>query len=561
MRSAACLFSLFLVGTLAAGPSRDLLIRGARVFGAPGADALVVSGNRIEAVGQAAALRPQAGRQPLELDARGGWVVPGFHDAHAHLLISGLAMGQADLNGCETVEQVLAAVESWATTHPEAAWVQGSGWRYGLVESGSFPTRQMLDTVGGGRPVVLDSYDGHAAWANTRALELAGIGPATQDPRGGRIVREADGETPAGTLLEGAAGLLGDVLPEPTRAEKLRALEAACAHFLDLGLTAAQDIESDPETLGLFAELEAAGRLPIRVSVSLPLDEDDVDLDHYEELRARYASPFLRLGWLKGFVDGVIESRTAVMVEPYAGSEVHGTPQMSREVLIGRVLAAHRRGFQVALHACGDGGVRLALDAYAAAEREMPGKSLRHRVEHVEVVHPRDRSRFGRLGVIASLQPRHATPVSGDPDADDPWVANVGPGRIRHTFPWRELWDAGARLAFGSDWSVMSADPLQALAVAISRRNEKGEPEEGWNAHQCLSAGEAVAAYTSGSAYAIHRERELGRLAAGYLADLVVLEPGVELEDPATLWAGKRIRAVVVDGRVVRGDAVPVPGR
>jgi len=305
----------------------------------------------------------------------------------------------------------------------------------------------------------------------------------------------------------------------------------------------------DPVALELYSELASQGALPIRVSVSLPIEGN---LDTYQVLREKYATPFLRFGHVKGFVDGVIESKTAYLVAPYDFSGERGKPLIPADKLFALVAAAHERNFRVALHCVGDGAVRLALDAFQRAQQGQRKPALHHRIEHIEVVHPDDLPRFAALGVIASLMPYHANPGGADPDAGV-WSQNLGRDRLRRSFAWRDLLTAGAQLAFGSDWPVMSADPLWGLAVATTRQDEQGRPAGGWNAQQAISASEALSAYTLGSAISINRQNELGRLAPGMLADIVVLAPGVDLEQASTLWRGERVAAVIVDGQLQLG--------
>jgi len=298
--------------------------------------------------------------------------------------------------------------------------------------------------------------------------------------------------------------------------------------------------------LDLYAELQAADRLPLRISVALPLA---ADLDQYVELRKKYNSNFLRLGFLKDFLDGVVESKTAYLLAPYAGTGERGKPQLGREQLQERIEAARVRGFQVGLHSIGDAATRLALDAFEAAHPGGPGHAVRGRLEHLELVDPDDLRRFRAAGVIASMQPLHAKPETADPNAGA-WSELLGSERLPHTFPWRKLLDAGATLAFGSDWPVVSADPLWGVAVATTRKDEHGSPPRGWNAHQCITADEAIRAYTEGAALADGVAAERGRIRQGMLADLVVLEPTVDFREVDTLWNGKRIRHVIMDGRV-----------
>lgn len=547
--SLACALLLVALTLAPVRADEPLLVVGGRLLGRDPGTGLLIEGERIAKVGPEAELRAAAGAGARVLDAAGGLVLPGFHDAHTHLLAGGLARLRVDLAGARTVEEAAARVRAYAAAHPDEPWILGRGWSYDLAPAGQLPGRAPLDAAVPDRPVALEAYDGHATWANSRALALAGIDADTPDPEGGRIVREQGG-APAGVLLERAERLLTRAIPAPDRAARRRALEAALAHYLELGITSAQTIVADLDELALYEELRAEGRLPIRVTAALPLGGD---LDEYARLRERHRTGRLQVGWLKGFLDGVIEARTAYMLAPYSGAppqDQRGAPLIEPARLRELVSAAHGRGFSVGLHAIGDAAVRLALDAFAEARRRHPERAIRHRIEHIEVCHPEDMPRFAALDVVASMQPYHAYPGES-PSTADVWSVNLGPERLRRSFPWRDLLAEGATLAFGSDWPVMSADPLRGLAVAITRRNEAGLPEGGWQGHQATSFAEAVRGYTAGAAYSLAREDELGRLEPGHLADLVVLSPEVDPARPKTLWRG-HVRAVIVGGEVAR---------
>jgi predicted amidohydrolase YtcJ len=513
---------------------RTLWIVNGVVYGNPGKTAVRIEGSRIAAVTND---RAPAGA-PDVIDAKGGLVLPGFNDAHVHLLEAGLAKAGADVSDCETLDAAVRSVKRFADAHPDAPWIVGGGWQYGIVARGAFPSRRDLDAVVPDRPVFLRSYDGHTAWANSKALALAGIEAGTADPASGKIVREADGRTPQGTLLEDATDLVERKIPPPSRPAKLAALETALADLARFGVTSIDDIEADPEVLDLLDELEARGALKVRVVVGLPLEGD---LDAYEALRKKHSGALVRFGFLKGFVDGVVESRTAFLLEPYEGSTERGSPRIAPQRLKELVERAHARGFRVALHAIGDAAVRMSLDAIEHAVRRHPEIELHHRIEHIEVLDAKDARRFAQLGAVASMQPYHALP---EPETA-PWSSNLGKKRLPRTFAWRELLDAGATLAFGSDWPVASASPLFGLAVAVTRRDPDGQPPGGWNAGQAITIDEAMRAYACGSR---DDGGELGKIEVGRPADLVVLSPEVRLEQPATLWKG-RVEATVMNGR------------
>lgn len=533
-------------GKTSASPSVSpppLLVDHARLLDSDGDNAILVDKGRIQAVGPSAHVRAQAPAGVRTVDAAGAQVLPGFHDSHVHLMSGGMSGMMVDLAPLQTMEAVQQALREHAAAHAADPWVTGRGWQYGIVPPGQFPKRQQLDAVVPDRPVYLVSYDGHSGWCNTKALDAAGIGPGTADPEGGRIVREAGAETPQGALLEDAQQLVIMAMPKPSRETQLNALAGALQHLAGLGFTSVEEIAPDPGELDLLRTLEEQGKLPLHVGVALPLQGD---LVHYGKLRQQFATERLRVTFLKGFLDGVIESRTAWMLAPYEGTAERGAPVMPPAQFAELVDAAHAARFPVAAHAIGDASVRSALDSFEAAIAKHPGIKLRHRIEHMEVVDPLDLARFKKLDVIASVQPFHANPGGPNPDAEV-WSRNLGEQRRRMSFAWNSVLAAGGTLAFGTDWPVMSANPLWGLAMATTRRTGKGEPAGGWNAHQAVTPGQAVDAFTRGSAYAVGAEREVGQLLPGQRADLVVLEPGVDVRKPGTLWPGK-VRYVVVSG-------------
>ncbi len=514
----------------ARGTPVGLFIVNGRFWGHPEAKALRIVGRRIAALGDLPAGVTSA------IDAQGGHVLPGFHDSHMHLLGTGMSDEGAKLAEFTTLEAVLDAVKKFAAEHPDAPWVRGRGWQYSIVPRGTFPSRQDLDKAVPDRPALLTSFDGHTAWANTRALEIAHVDASTEDPDGGTIVRNADGSA-QGTLLEDAEEVVGKVIPKASREQKLEALRRGAKELVDLGVTSIDDIEADEETLPLFATLLERRELPIRVRLALPIDGD---LVAYATIRDRYAGDRLSFGFLKGFVDGVVESRTAYLVEPYEGSTSRGKPILGPKRLEELVGRAHAAGFPVALHAIGDAAVRISLDAFEAAEEEHPAIQLPHRIEHIEVISKVDIPRFAKLGVYASMQPLHAYP---EPPTEV-WSTNLGPARLPLTFAWHSLLDAKARLIFGSDSPVASPNPLTGLAVAVTRRDEKGEPAGGWNAHQAITMEEAIRAYTVEPALAAGTT-ELGALEQGMLADIAILSSDVDLARPETLWKGSVVHTIV----------------
>jgi predicted amidohydrolase YtcJ len=452
---------------------------------------------RILAIGTAA--RSAAGRGAEVVRLRGrAW--PGLIDSHIHL--EGLADRHLvlELTGVRSLGQVLARVERWAARLPKDGWVIGSGWYNDAWSDPAFPTRQHLDDAGGGRPVYLRRKDGHSAWVSSAALRLAGIDRASPDPAGGLIDRDELGE-PTGILRETAMQPVFDILPRAAGAE----LDAGMARALDelarMGVTAVHSMDS-ARGFGSLQRLRSKGRLKVRVTYNLPL----ADLRHAERMgvRSGWGDLWLRIWGVKAFLDGSLGSRTAEMLD---GS---GTARLEQAELQDMVDRCARAELNVCLHAIGDGAVRRALDALSGRRRKWP--LWRPRIEHAQCVDPKDMPRFARLGVIASVQPIHA--VADRELADRYW-----PSVTAHSYAWRALERAGARLAFGSDGPVESADPMLGIDAATAWRRRAG-----WHPELAVTRASALRAYTAGAAYAVGMEQELGSLRPGKLCDLTVVD-------------------------------------
>ncbi len=534
-----------------------VVVHHARIAGHPDASVVVVAGATIAAVGGAELLAglPSTVRT---IDADGGWLFPGFHDAHLHMLGGGLGLARVLLLGARTYDETAGRIVTWAKQNPGRPWVLGRGWAYEIIEKKpgvppwqNFPTKEMLDALVPDRPAIVRAYDGHTAWANSLALAAAGITKDTPDPPDGTILRRDDGE-PSGALLEGGYDLVLKVIPEPGREEMKAGLAAAVAHLLALGVTSGDAIEGEPEEFDLLVELDREGRLPMDLNVLLPIEGD---FDAYAAMQAR-SSPHVHFVGVKAFVDGVIESKTAFMLAPYTGtsSEI-GRPLIEPARFFDLVNKAHARGFQVAVHAIGDAGVRLSLDAIAAARAAHPEVTVRHRLEHIEVLDLADAPRFAALGVVASMQPYHAVPYP--PDANvGAWPDNAGPDRLQRAWPWRSLLDASAPLTYGSDWPVYTASPMSGMAVATTRQNAQGFPPGGWTPLQRVGFDEALKAYTVERGAPPGPSGTVGRLAPGQRADLVVFSKSVSPTDPRT-WFDTAATVVIVEGAVVTPPPPP----
>jgi predicted amidohydrolase YtcJ len=532
-------------------PPADILIVNGRVFGADAASqtAVAVAGSRIAARGTDAIAADWRGPRTEVIDARGGLVLPGFNDAHMHLRHGALGLDQLDLFALTHLADIQAAIRRYAAEKPDDEWIVGRGWLY-TAFPGGMPTREQLDAAVPDRPAYFGCFDGHSGWANTRALALAGIDESTPDPLNGEIVRDASGR-PTGALKEAATELVNASLPEPDEEHLLRLAARALDELAQAGITSCQDAWATPADMALFARLRGRQDFPVRLRVALELTPEAARadlagvLDEFAAAGELAADPFFRSGIVKSFVDGVVEARTAYMLEPYPGTTSRGDPRWGDEELRAVVAELHRRGWQVELHAIGTAAVRQALDAYEALDGAVAER--RHRIEHIETIHPADLPRFAELGVVASIQPLHAIP---DAEQADTWGSMLDPAIAATGWRTRSLLESGAVVCFGTDWPVVPYEPFASLHAAVSRRSLAGTPEGGFMPAEAISLEAALTAYTSGSAYAEHTEGERGRLAEGMAADLIVLDRDLLSEGESAI-IGTKAGLTVSGGRVV----------
>jgi predicted amidohydrolase YtcJ len=540
----------------------DLIVTNGRVYSGPSgklAEAVAIRGNKILLVGSNRDVKRLRRVQTTMLDAHGAAVLPGFNDSHTHLLSGGLSFSELDLSGTTTLDAVKAAIADYATAHADREWIVGRGWIYDAFDG--LPTRQQLDALVPDRPAYLTAYDGHTGWANSRALKLAGIARKTRNPANGTVVKDPRTGEPTGALQEHAMDLMEPALPQPTRAEQLDALRHAIAHAHKFGVTSVQNASGSPDELDLYGTLRDSGELELRVydalSAEPTLREEDVAA--LDAVRKKYPDdPLLKAGAVKLVVDGVVESRTAALLAPYADARTSGHPNFTPPQLNRIVTMLDRRSWQVLIHAIGDRGVRMALDAFevAQAANPPPARGRRHRIEHIETIDPADVPRFAKLGVIASMQPLHSNPA---PDLMTLWSKNLGPERAARGWLYGSLLKNGARLAFGSDWPVVTIDPRLGLHVATTRTSPDGLPEGGWLPEERLTLEQALDAYSTGAAYASFDEQRKGTLVPGMLADLVVLTSDIFAPEAKLLDA--QVALTIFDGRVVydREQDTPTP--
>jgi predicted amidohydrolase YtcJ len=515
------------------------------------AEAVAVRGNTVVRVGSNAEIRRLRRAQTTVIDARGGAVVPGFNDAHAHVISGGLALDQVDLSDAKTVDDIKDTVRLWARAHPERAWITGRGWYYQPF-NGAMPTRQMLDALVPDRPAYLVAYDGHTGWANTAALKAAGITRRTPSPPGGSIVKDPRSGEPSGALKETAMALMSTIAPQPAEEDRLAAIRAAVDEAHSLGITSVQDAGGSAADLELFDRMRRRGELTLRVYQALRVDGSltESTLDDLDKVRERFADdPVLKTGAVKLVADGVIESHTAAMLEPYANRPGKGDARFTPEQLTRLVGMLDRRGWQVMTHALGDAAVRMTLDAYQAAAKAnpAPARGRRHRIEHIETIAPADIPRFGALGVVAGFQPVHATP---SPTPGDVWSTNIGEERASRGWLWASIARTRGPLAFGSDWPVMTFNPLEGLHVAVTRTTVDGLPKGGWIPSERLPIRKAVQGYTRDAAWASFDEQRKGMLTRDMLADIVVLSDDIFSAPPARLTTTEVV-VTIADGKVV----------
>ena len=545
----------------------DLVLTGGAVYTVDAArswaQAVAICGGRIVAVGTDSGMRPYVGPRTEVVNLRGRMLLPGFQDAHVHASGGGLERSQCDLTGVHTREDYLAAIRSYADRNPGASWIAGGGWGMDVFPGG-VPSKDDLDAVVPDRPVFLSNRDHHGAWVNSRALALAGIDATTPDPPDGRIERTAAGE-PQGTLHEGAMNLIQRVAPAVTPDEQVAGILEGQRYLHSLGITAWQEaIVGEyavvPDCFDAYREVERRGLLTARVTGALWWRRSVglSQLDFLTERRSIADGPRFRTTSVKIMQDGVCENFTAAMLSPYLDEHGHesggrGASFFDAEELKEAVTAIDARGFQVHTHAIGDRAVREALDAIAAARSANGPTQGRHHIAHIQVIHPEDVPRFRDLSVVANCQPLWA---SNEPQMTELTLPFLGPERSAWQYPFGSLARSGAQLCFGSDWPVSSPNPMWEMHTAVNRTTAPGYPFRGPETDTAFLPGEriglpaAIAAFTIGSAYVNHDERDAGSIEPGKRADLVVLDRNL-FSEPAAEIAHAEVDLTLVDGNVV----------
>jgi predicted amidohydrolase YtcJ len=559
------LLAVFLLAPLGVGstpePPADLLLTGGRVWTAdpaqPWAEAVAVRNGRVVFVGRDAAAARLKGNETRAIALGGRLVTPGFEDAHIHLMSGARNLERVDLTEETTLAGVQERIRRFAQADPGRPWVVGRGWVYGSFPGG-LPTREQLDAAVPDRPAYMDCYDGHTGWANSKALALAGITRETRDPENGAIVRDPKTGEPTVALKEAAGSLVEDRIPEPDPERHYALLLQALKLLNRTGITAVQDAGWTPEEVARFLPLleraREEGRLTVRARLTVDIAPDDPapGLAEAVRLHNRYPEGPIAFGGVKGYVDGVIEAHTAAMLAPWTDdpSLGRGTPRWEQAALDKAVAAADEAGLQVWLHAIGDRGIRMALEAYAAAAARNGPRDRRDRVEHVETIDAADVPRFSALGAVASMQPLHANP---DQNNETVWSRNIGPERAGRGFAWRLIERAGGRLAFGSDWPVVTPDVFRGLYCAVTRKTREGTPAGGWLPQLAVSVDSALRHYTIDAAWAGFGEKERGSITVGKRADLVVLSRNILAGPPEDILEA-RVLLTLLEGKPVWRD-------
>jgi predicted amidohydrolase YtcJ len=532
-----------------ASDGAELVIRNARIWTgvpeSPWASALAISGDRIVAVGSDASIAGLVGADTELIDSPPGLVVPGFIDSHMHLLSSGFELASVQLRDAATPEEFVRRIGARVGDMAPGEWIQGGSWDH-QNWGGELPQRGWIDAATPRNPVFIQRLDGHMALANSKALQLAGIDRNTPDVDGGEIVRDAEG-VPTGILKDKAMDRVTRVLPAPTAAQQDQALESAMDHLLEQGVTTVHTMGYDWTDLAVYRRAHEQGRLRTRIYAMVPISD-------WRQLAAEVEAggrgdDWLRIGGLKGFMDGSLGSHTAAFFEPFVDTpQDRGLFVTEPEQMRDWAVAADAMGLQLLIHAIGDRANASLLDIFAEVGDRNGLRDRRFRIEHAQHLRPQEIERIAAMGVIPSMQPYHAID-------DGRWADSViGPGRSRYTYAFRSLIDAGALLAFGSDWSVAPASPILGIHAAVSRQTLDGEHPDGWVPEEKITVQESLAAYTRNGAYASFEEDRKGRLAPGLLADVVLLDRDITTVSMDDVRRARVLRTIVGGKTLYRRD-------
>ena len=545
MRGTSCVVVLALLG--ACGSRADIVIEGGPVWtglstgrGQPGA--VAIAGGKILAIGDSAEIARYVESRTQVLQAHGGLIMPGLADGHTHFIAGGFQLASVNLRDAATPQEFVRRLREYASHLKPGEWILGGDWDHTLWRGAPLPHHEWIDSVTPNNPVFISRLDGHMALANAAAMRAAKITSATRDPVGGEIPRDARGE-PIGIFKDNAEGLIDAAIPAPSAEQEDSALSRALVHAASLGVTATGNMSASWANLAAYQRMEHAGRMTLRVSLYLPLEDWRTVADSVRQHGA--GDDWVQIGGVKGYMDGSAGSRTAFFFEPFSDSAGYrGLMRQPESDMRAWVGAADSAGLQIAVHAIGDRANAIILAIYDSVARAHGPRDRRLRVEHAQHLRPQEIPLFGARRVVPSMQPFHAID-------DGRWVEQrIGPERIKTTYAFRTLLDTDAPLAFGSDWTVAPLNPMLGVYAAVTRRTLDGKNPNGWVPDQKITVGEALRAYTHGNAWATFNEQKWGTLAAGRFADVVVLDHD-PFAVPAESLGTIKPRYTIVGGRVV----------
>ncbi len=538
-------------------PNADTILLHGRIYtenpSQPWVEALAIHADRIIAAGTNQWILKFQISTTRIIDLHGRMALPGFIDTHTHFLWGSYGLAGVQLDEARNLAEVRQKLSQYAAAHPKENWIYGEGWQYGSFWPSGLPTKNLLDQVFPHRPVAILSGDGHSLWVNSKALSLAHIDKNTPNPGGaarGTIVRDRKTGEPTGVLEEGAKRLVLNtmqVAPE----EQFRRLRLGMNFANRHGITGVINATGDIPEMEMYRQLHARGQLTVRTATAFAEDLgvrhtlSPEELNRFEDARRRFHDDWVRAGIIKFFADGVIETHTAAMLQPYSNSPGNkGRTLYSAEEFKRDFLELDRRGFQVMTHAIGDAAVRTVLDAYQYVATEDGPRDRRWRIEHMETVNPADFNRLAKLHIIASFQPWCC------PQQDEEWSAGVGPARMNEALPWKSIVSAGATLIMGSDWPVESLDPFAILQMGLTRKPLSGEQQQPFHPREALSLAEMLAGYTRNAAYAEFMQKQLGTLEPNKLADVIVVSQDLFKTPPEQL-KNTRVLLTMVGGKIV----------
>ena len=539
--------------------SADLVIRNARVYTVdsdrPWAESVAVKGERISYVGSNDGAEGYVGESTRVIDAGGRLVLPGFIDSHNHIW-AGSNPDAVSLFGFGSLTELQEAVRAFSEERPDLEWIQGDGWEYNLSPDGGLPTADDLAGLTGGRPALFISYDAHTIWLNRAAMDSVGITPDTERVPFGELVLDGQGK-PTG-ILRGTMGITGEAeeslwqhVPSRDREDRYASLKKNLSDAIRYGITTIVEPQASVRRLSMYEKALEEGHLKSRLQIALyhPPGTTEEEVDRFVEARRDYDDDRIRVSAIKLYIDDVIEPRTAALLEPYADLPgERGDTFYAPETFNEAVTRLDGRGFQLFIHAIGDRGIRVALDALEHARRANGPRDSRHQLVHVEILSPEDIPRFKELDVTACMQPRHCAP-----DISEYWAASIGPQRSEYAWALRSLDDAGARLAFASDWDVSEMEPVVGIFTAVTRRGLDNEPPDGWIPEQRVNVETAVEAYTLGGAYANFLEENRGSIEVGKYADLVMMSDNLFQIPPGQI-KDAHVLLTLVGGEEVYSD-------